>query len=85
MAEDKNIKDKKPKVEGAAAPAKDAKQEGGIKKKITSWEAIHLYRATRLADIIFNLRNEGWLINTVMLQRDKTRYAEYILIKAGTK
>jgi hypothetical protein len=34
MAEDKNIKDKKPKVEGAAAPAKDAKQEGGIKKKI---------------------------------------------------
>jgi len=31
------------------------------------------------------LRNEGWLINTVMLQRDKTRYAEYILIKAGTK
>jgi len=34
MAEDKNIKDKKPKAEGAAAPAKDAKQEGGIKKKI---------------------------------------------------
>ncbi len=33
MAEDKNIKDKKPKAEGAAAPAKDAKQEGGIKKK----------------------------------------------------
>jgi len=34
MAEDKNIKDKKPKVDSAAAPAKDAKQEGGIKKKI---------------------------------------------------
>jgi len=34
MAEDKNIKDKKPKAEGASAPAKDAKQEGGIKKKI---------------------------------------------------
>ncbi|CAN1607230.1 MAG: hypothetical protein RLZZ439_225 [Pseudomonadota bacterium] len=34
MAEDKNIKDKKPKTEGAAAPAKDAKQDGGIKKKI---------------------------------------------------
>lgn len=32
MAEDKNIKDKKPKVDSAAAPAKDAKQEGGIKK-----------------------------------------------------
>ena len=52
------------------------------KKKITSWEAIHLYRATRLADIIFTLRNEGWLIKTIMLQHDKTRYAEYILIKA---
>ena len=36
MAEDKNIKDKKPKADsaGAVAPAKDAKQEGGIKKKI---------------------------------------------------
>ena len=35
MAEDKNIKDKKPKAEGAAVPAKDAKQEaGGIKKKL---------------------------------------------------
>jgi len=52
------------------------------KKKITSWEAIHLYRATRLADIIFTLRSEGWLIKTIMLQHDKTRYAEYILIKA---
>ena len=55
------------------------------KKKITSWEAIHLYRATRLADIIFTLRSEGWLIKTIMLQHDKTRYAEYILIKAKTK
>ena len=34
MAEDKNIKDKKPKADSAAVPAKDAKQEGGIKKKI---------------------------------------------------
>jgi len=35
MAEDKNIKDKKTKADGAAAPAKDTKQEaGGIKKKL---------------------------------------------------
>ncbi len=35
MAEDKTIKDKKPKTDTAAAPAKDAKQEaGGIKKKL---------------------------------------------------
>ncbi len=33
MAEDKNIKDKKPKVDSTTAPAKDVKQEGGIKKK----------------------------------------------------
>ena len=33
MAEDKNIKDKKPKADGTAAPTKDAKQKGGIKKK----------------------------------------------------
>jgi hypothetical protein len=55
------------------------------KKKITSWEAIMLYRATRLADIIFNLRNEGWLINTKMVKNNDTRYAEYFLIKAKTK
>ena len=37
MAEYKNIKDKKIKTDGTAAPAKDAKQEaGGIKKKIKS-------------------------------------------------
>ena len=54
------------------------------KKKITSWDAIHLYFATRLADIIFTLRNEGWLINTKMIKKDKVRYAEYILIKAKT-
>jgi small subunit ribosomal protein S11 len=34
MAEDKNIKDKKPKTEGTAALAKDAKPDSGIKKKI---------------------------------------------------
>ena len=54
------------------------------KKKITSWEAIQLYFATRLADIIFTLRNEGWLINTNMIKKNNTRYAEYILVKAKT-
>ena len=35
MAEDKNIKDKKIKLDGAAASSKDAKQEtSGIKKKL---------------------------------------------------
>ena len=54
------------------------------KKKITSWDAIQLYFATRLADIIFTLRNEGWLINTNMIKKNNTRYAEYILVKAKT-
>jgi hypothetical protein len=31
-------------------------------KKISSWEAIQAYHITRLADIIFRLRNEGYNI-----------------------
>jgi hypothetical protein len=34
------------------------------KKHITSWEAIHLYKATRLSSIIHNLRNTDWHIVT---------------------
>jgi len=30
------------------------------KGRITSWEAIELYGATRLSAIIFNLRDSGW-------------------------
>lgn len=29
---------------------------------ITSWEAITKYHITRLSDIIFRLRNKGWII-----------------------
>ena len=50
------------------------------KKKITSWEAIQRYRATRLADIIFTLKNEGWDIITKMMKKDGVQYAEYRLI-----
>jgi hypothetical protein len=45
---------------------------------ITSWEAIQKYRATRLADIIFQLRSKGMAINTVMCVRNKERYARYV-------
>jgi hypothetical protein len=45
---------------------------------ITSWQAIQLYRATRLADIIFNLRSKGMEINTVMCVKGKERYARYV-------
>ena len=32
--------------------------------KITSWEAIQLYRATRLSGIIFTLKQQGYVIET---------------------
>ena len=51
---------------------------------ITSMEAIHLYRATRLSDIIMRLR-KYYEIETVMKESAtineygrKSRYAEYV-------
>lgn len=51
---------------------------------ITSMEAIHLYRATRLSDIILRLRTK-YEIETVMKESAveneygrKSRYAEYV-------
>ena len=51
--------------------------------KITSWEAIQKFRATRLSAIIYNLRNVYEMnIQTVMkLSEEKTPYAEYVLVK----
>ena len=51
------------------------------KKKITSWEAIERYHATRLADIIFTLKAEGWDIVTNMAKEPSgVRYAVYRLM-----
>lgn len=56
------------------------KQHLTKKKTITSWDAINLYRATRLAAIIFNLRDIGWDIKTMpMTDSDGNKYAKYIL------
>ena len=53
-------------------------------KSITSWDAIQLYRTTRLSAIIYNLRHKGMNIIT----RDRafkdsdgstSYYAEYVL------
>lgn len=55
------------------------------KGSITSWEAIKLYGATRLSAIIFNLRDRGYIIDTID-EEDKDRYgnacryARYYLI-----
>jgi hypothetical protein len=48
-------------------------------KTITSWQAFELFRATRLADIVFKLRAKGFDIATIMLDGNGTRYAKYKL------
>ena len=56
------------------------------KKKITSWQAIELYNATRLADIIFTLKAEGWDIVTNMVKEPSgVRYAVYRLMSVPRK
>jgi hypothetical protein len=49
------------------------------RKHITSWEAINLYRATRLADIIYKLKDQGFDIETQMFYKGNTRFARYYL------
>lgn len=46
-------------------------------KTITSWQAIALYRATRLSAIIFILKERGHSISTEMVYEKKSRYAVY--------
>ena len=50
-------------------------------KSITSWEAIQLYRATRLSAIIFELKNRhGLTIGSETIVDGDTRYSRYYLI-----
>ena len=51
---------------------------------ITSWEAIEMYGATRLASIICNLRKKGYDIRTIMKEDtdrygNTCQYANYVL------
>jgi hypothetical protein len=53
---------------------------------ITSWEAIHLFGATRLSAIIFNLRKKGMDIQSESIEgKDRngyyTRYVKYTYTK----
>jgi len=55
-------------------------------KVITSWEAIKLYKATRLSAIIHNLRKDGLDISTQTVAKidengHNCNYAKYIFIK----
>lgn len=52
------------------------------KKTITSWQAINLYKATRLSAIIFNLKNKGMKIESIGMEKKEddgstTRYTVY--------
>jgi len=48
------------------------------KKQITSWEAIQLFRATRLSAIIFNLRKQHVITDEWQTSEDgKSRYKVY--------
>jgi hypothetical protein len=53
---------------------------------ITSLEAIDLYKATRLSDIIFRLRNRGIRIQTIDIpfvdsNGIKSVYGKYVLVE----
>jgi hypothetical protein len=50
-------------------------------KTITSWQAFELFRATRLADIVFKLRGRGYDITTFLIEANGSRYAKYKLEK----
>lgn len=56
---------------------------------ITSWEAIKEFGITRLSAKIFNLRNEGYVIeneweHTINRYGDKVKYVRYTLNKEKT-
>lgn len=52
------------------------------KKTITSWEAITDFRCTRLSAVIFDLRKEGYNIDTKRMVNENNgkNFAEYRLI-----
>lgn len=48
---------------------------------ITTWDAIKLFRCTRLSGRIYDLRVAGHTISTEMKKEDGKQWAEYTLIK----
>jgi hypothetical protein len=60
------------------------------KKHITSWEAIELYKATRLSSIIHNLRNMDWdIVTKDVTQKDVNgndcTFAKYVYMGKKSK
>lgn len=52
---------------------------------ITSWEAIKKYNITRLAAIIFDLRDEGNKVFSSIEKKDGKKWAKYVLMKLKAK
>jgi len=53
--------------------------------QINTWQAITKYKATRLSSIIYNLRNEGYDIESIWVQKkDEPRYVMYTLMQDFT-
>jgi len=52
---------------------------------ITSWDAIKMYRATRLSAIIFNLKKKGFVFRTVLEKNNKSWYARYYYLYQKNK
>ena len=53
-------------------------------RHITSWEAITKYHITRLSARIYNLREQGYVINSVYERSEETgnNYVRYFLIRS---
>lgn len=50
-------------------------------KSITSWEAIQLFRITRLASVIHLLKADGYNIFTTKEHNENKTWAKYTLLK----
>ena len=50
-------------------------------RTITSMEAIDLYKCTRLAAIIYSLKDEGYNIESKNVKGTNTNYARYKLLR----
>ncbi|MBE0483353.1 MAG: hypothetical protein IBX52_07610 [Bacterioplanes sp.] len=55
-----------------------------VRGSITSWEAITAFRHTRLAHIIYELRNGGANIKTIDEIHHGGKHARYILVNRQT-
>ena len=51
------------------------------RRSLTSWDAIMHYGVTRLADVVYQLKDAGYDIKTTIEYGEGKRWAKYSLIK----